>query len=112
LLIASTEARDGHVVGGLVGGKDPEGEVLVQAPLDLPGGAHPDAVGVKQHAEQGLGVVGGMAVPVVAVGLVEGGEVELVDHVEDEPGEMLLGSQSRRSGGNRKGWLRSPRRKL
>jgi hypothetical protein len=29
-----------------------------------------------------------VAVPVVAVGPVEGGEVELVDGVEDEPGEM------------------------
>jgi hypothetical protein len=41
--------------------------VLPAAALDLPGGAHPDRVGVQQHAEQGLGVVGGVAVPVVAV---------------------------------------------
>ena len=32
-----------------------------------------------------------MAVPVVAVGQVEGRQVELVDHVQDEPGEMVLG---------------------
>jgi hypothetical protein len=32
-----------------------------------------------------------MAVPVVAVRPVEGLKVELVDHVEDEPGEMILG---------------------
>jgi hypothetical protein len=31
-----------------------------------------------------------MAVPVVAVGQIEGCEVELVDDVEDEPGEMTL----------------------
>jgi hypothetical protein len=30
-------------------------------------------------------------VPVVAVGLVEGGEVGLVNHIEDEPGEMAGG---------------------
>jgi hypothetical protein len=30
-------------------------------------------------------------VPVVAVGPVERGEVEMVDHVEEEPGEMVLG---------------------
>ena len=34
--------------------------------------------------------------PVVAVDAVEGAEVELVDDIEDEPGEMALGSQSRR----------------
>jgi hypothetical protein len=32
-----------------------------------------------------------MAVPVVAVRSVEGGEVELVDHVEEEPGEVAVG---------------------
>jgi hypothetical protein len=32
-----------------------------------------------------------MAMAVVAVGRVEGCQVELVDHVEDEPGEMVLG---------------------
>jgi hypothetical protein len=31
-----------------------------------------------------------VAVPVGAMGLVEGCEVELVDHVEDEPGEIAL----------------------
>jgi hypothetical protein len=59
LLVADAEARDGHVVGGLVGGKNPEGDVLVQAALDLPGGAHADTVGVEEHPQQGLGVVGG-----------------------------------------------------
>ena len=37
------------------------------------------------------GVVGGVAVPVVAVRAVERGEVELVDDVEDEPGEVAGG---------------------
>jgi hypothetical protein len=89
--VADPEPGDGHVVGRLVGGQDPEGDVLVQAALDLPGGAHPDRVGVQQHAEQDLGVVGGVAVPVITVGPVEGLEVELVDHVEDEPGEVAFG---------------------
>jgi hypothetical protein len=31
LLVADPELRDGHVVGELVAGKDPEGDVLVQA---------------------------------------------------------------------------------
>jgi hypothetical protein len=112
LLVADAEARDRHVVGELVAGKHPEGEVLVAAPLDLPGGAHTDGVGVQQHAQQRRGVVGGMAVPVGAVGTQERFQVQLVDHVEDEPGEVVAGSQSRRSGGSRKGWSRSPCRKL
>jgi hypothetical protein len=66
--VADPEAGDGHVVGGLVGGQHAECDVLVQAALDLPGRTHAKAVGIQQHAEQGLGVVGGVAVPVVAVG--------------------------------------------
>jgi hypothetical protein len=112
LLVADAEARNGHMVRELVGGKDPEGDVLVAASLDLPGGAHADAVRVEQHAEQGFGVVGGMAVPVIAVGSVERGEVELVDHVQDEPGEVALGEPVAQVGGSRNGWSRSPRRKL
>ena len=65
--MADPEPGDGDVVGDLVGGQDAEGDVLVAEPLDLAGGAHPDRVGVEEHAEQGLGVVGGVAVPVVAV---------------------------------------------
>jgi hypothetical protein len=53
-----------------------------------------------------------MAVPVVSMDSVEGVQVDLADDIEDEPGEVALGSQSRRSGGSRKGWSRSPRRKL
>jgi hypothetical protein len=112
LLVASAEARDGDVVGGLVGGQHPEGDVLGQAPFELPGGAHADAVGVQQHAQQQLGVVGGMAVPVVAVGQVERCQVELVDHLEDEPGEVAVGEPVAQVGGSRKGWSRSPRRKV
>jgi hypothetical protein len=41
LLVADAEAGDGHVVGELVGGQHPKGDVLGQAPLDLPRGAHP-----------------------------------------------------------------------
>ena len=97
--MADPEAGDGHVVGRLIGGQDAEGDVLVAAPLELPGGAHAKAVAVQQHAEQELGIVGGVAVPVVAVGSVEGGKVELVDHVEDEPGEVAGGQPIAQVGG-------------
>ena len=112
LLVPHAEAGEGHVIGELVAGQHPEGEVLAAAPLDLPRGAHPDRVAVQQHAQQHLGVVGGMAVPVGAVGAQERLQVQLVDDVQHEPGQVSAGSQSRRSGGSRKGWSRSPRRTL
>jgi hypothetical protein len=111
-LVADPEPGDGHVVGGLVGGQDAEGNVLLAAALDLPGGAHAKAVGVQQHAEQHLGVVGGVAVAVVAVGPIERGEVKLVDHVQDEPGEVAFGEPVAQVRGSRNRWSQSPRKKL
>jgi hypothetical protein len=51
-----------------------------------------------------------MAVPVGAMLPVERVKVDLIDDVEDDQARWPSGSQSRRSGGSRKGW--SPRRKL
>ena len=53
-----------------------------------------------------------MAVPVAAVRPVEGLKVEVVDRVEDEPGEVALGQPVAQIRGKRKGWSRSPRTKL
>jgi hypothetical protein len=103
LLVASAEPRDGDVVGRLGGGQHAEGDVLVQAALDLPGRPHAKAVGVEQHAEQRLGVGGGVAVPVVPVRSVERRQVELVDHVEDEPGEVAFGEPVAQVRGQQKG---------
>ena len=82
------------------------------AAFELAGGPHAHAVAMEEHAQQQLGVVGGMAVPVVAVGSVEGLKVELVDDVEDEPGEMAGGEPIAQVRGSRNGWSRSARRKL
>jgi hypothetical protein len=89
--VAGAEAGDGHVVGGLVGGQHPKGDVFLAAAFELSGGAHAKAVAVQQHAQQQLGVVGGMAVPVITVNAIEDSEVELIDHIEDEPGQVTLG---------------------
>ena len=89
--MAGAEPRDGHVVRGVVAGQHAERQVLGAAPLDLPGGAHPDGVGVQQHAQQQLGVVGRSAVPVGPVDGKERSQVELVDHVKHEPGEVVGG---------------------
>jgi hypothetical protein len=53
-----------------------------------------------------------MAVPVGAMMPVEGCEVELFGDVEDEPGEVAGGEPVAQVRGRRKGWSRSPRRKL
>jgi hypothetical protein len=90
---ASWRARNLAMVtwsGVLVDGQHAECDVLVAASFELPRRAHAQTVAVKEHAEQELGIIGGMAVSVITVGQVEGCEVKLVDHVEDEPGEMAF----------------------
>jgi hypothetical protein len=91
------------MVRGLVAREHTEGDVFDASSFDLPGGARADAVGVQQHAEQQLGVVGGMPVAVVAVRTVERGEVELVDDVEDEPVEVAFGEPVAQVGWEQKG---------
>jgi hypothetical protein len=88
LFVADPEPGDGHMIGRGVAGQHSEGDVFVAAAFDLAGGTDPGAVGI-QHAKQGLGVVGGVAVPVGPVGAQERLEVELVDDVEDEPGQVV-----------------------
>jgi hypothetical protein len=61
--VAGAEAGDGHMIRGLVGGKHAEGEVLMAAPFELPGGAHAQTVAIQQHTQQQLGVVGGWPWP-------------------------------------------------
>jgi hypothetical protein len=51
------EPRNGHMIGGVVGSEDPEGDVFDAAAFDLPGGAHPPTVAIQQHAEQQEGLV-------------------------------------------------------
>jgi hypothetical protein len=53
-----------------------------------------------------------MAVPVGPVAAQERVEVELVDHVKDEPGQVVGWQPVAQVGGSRKDWSRSPRRKL
>jgi uncharacterized OB-fold protein len=53
-----------------------------------------------------------MAVPVVAMLAIEGLKVELVDHVEDEPGKVAVGEPVAQVGRQQEGWSRSARRKL
>jgi hypothetical protein len=79
------------VVGEPVAGQHPKGEILSAAAFELPGGPHAKAAAVQQHAKQQLGVVGRMPVPIGPVGTKERLEVDLVDHVEEEPRQVVVG---------------------
>jgi hypothetical protein len=61
---------------------------------------------------QQLGVVGGVAAPDASVDVEERLQVELVDHVRDEPGKVVGGKPVAQVGWEQDGWSRSPRRKL
>jgi hypothetical protein len=89
--VAGPEASDGRVIGFPVGGDHPEGDVLLAAALDPPSRALADRVGVEAERHHHLRVMGGAAPAVVAIGAIEALEVELLDRVQDEPGEMIGG---------------------
>jgi hypothetical protein len=88
LLVADPEPRDGHMIGGGVVGQHPKGDVLGQAPLDLAGGTDPGAIGIQQHPSSIRGSYAARPCPVGAIGLEERAQVQLVDHVQDEPGQV------------------------
>lgn len=101
------------MIGCAVGGQDSEGNIFLAAPLDLARGADAGAVAIQQHGQQHPGRIGGPAVPIGSIGLEEWAEVDLVDDVEDEPGQVIgPGSHSRTSGGSKNAWSRSQARKL
>ena len=89
-LVADAEAGDRGVIGRLVGGDHPEGDVLPAAALDATRGALANAIGVGEQGQHHLGVVGCPAVAVGAIGGVEGVEVELLDRLDHEPGQVAL----------------------
>jgi hypothetical protein len=79
--VACAKAGDRRVVGRLVGGDHPEGDVLRAAALDPPRGALADRVGVEQQRDHHLGVVGGSTPAVLPVAGEEALEVHLRDGV-------------------------------
>ena len=90
-LVADPKPGDRRVVGDLVRADHPEGDVLATAALDPPRASLADAVGVGEQADHHLRLVGGGAVAVGAIGGVEGLEVELLDRLDHEPGEVVVG---------------------
>ena len=90
LLVANPKARDRRVVGHLVRADHPEGDVLAAAALDPPRRALADAAGVSEQGEHHRRVARGPTVAVDAVGAVERPEVELLDHLDHKPGEVVF----------------------
>jgi hypothetical protein len=112
LLVADPEPRDGHMVGPAVAGQDPEGNVLLQAPLDLPRGADPGAVGIQQHPNSIRGSYAARPCPSARYALRNGPRSSWSTTSSTNQARWSAGSQSRRSGGSRNAWSRSQARKL
>jgi len=91
LFVRLPEPRDGAVVGGGVGGDHPEGDVLVAPALDPAARSLADAVGVEQERHHHLGLEGRGAPPVLPVPHIEGAKIHLLDGIQEEPGEVVLG---------------------
>jgi hypothetical protein len=72
-------------------GQHPIRHLLDAAPLDRPGGAQSGAVGIQQQRDQHRRVIRGPAMPVRAVDAAEGLQVKLVDHIDDEPRQVIRG---------------------
>ena len=88
--VTGAKAGDRRVVGPLVGRDHAEGDVLDQALLCPPRGALADRVGVEKEGDHHLGVVGGAAPAVVAVAGEERREINVLDRIEHEPGEVIV----------------------
>jgi hypothetical protein len=88
--VADPEAGDRRVVRELVDADHPEGDALAAAALDPPRGALADAVGVCEQGEHHLGVMRRAVMAVSAVSGVERPEVELLDRLDHEPGEVVF----------------------
>ena len=82
---------DGAEVGSVVGCKHPEGDVLVESLGDAPGGGHPGAVAVEQHLDHHPGMVGRAASLLTLIAGSDGRQIQLVHHIGDEIGQMVLG---------------------
>jgi hypothetical protein len=87
------EPGDHAVIGHVAGAGDPEGDVHLAQPLDLPRRAHSAAVGVEQQPDQQIRIEPGpsrgrLQLPRATV---ERRGVDLADCVEHEPHQVIGG---------------------
>lgn len=89
-LMGGAEPCDRGVIGLLVRRDHPESYLLNQAPLDPTAGPLTDAVRVDQQREHDLGIVGGATATVGPIADTEVREIELGDHVQNEPRQVVV----------------------
>ena len=86
--VALAKPVDRGVVRRPVGRDHPKRHVLLAAPLDLPRGALPDHVRVKQQRDHHPRIVRRPTAAVPAVLTVERGQIKLLDDIKQIPGQM------------------------
>ena len=89
--MTTSEPGQGRVIWALVGRDNPERHIFDQTPLDPSGRSFANPVGVEQHAHHEGRVVGGAATTVLPIAGIEARQVELGQHVHQEPRQMALG---------------------
>ena len=88
-LVLGAEASDRGMVGPLVRRDDPVGDVALAQAFDPSARALPGRIGVQEQRHHQRRVVGGCAPAVITVARVDRGEVDLLDHVENEPRQVV-----------------------
>jgi hypothetical protein len=79
------------VIRAQPGGQHAVGNVLGAATFDHAARAHSDAIRIQQQRDHHRRVIGRPAVPVVPIGLVKRDHVQLLDHLDQKPRQVVGG---------------------
>ncbi len=82
------EPRDGGMVHSAVRGDDPASEIVPAGPLDAARGTYALAVAVEDQRHQGGRRVGTTALPVGTIAVLEGREIEPLNHLKHSPAQV------------------------
>jgi hypothetical protein len=89
-LVALAKARDRAVIGPLVGGDHPHRHIVEASAFDHPRRAAAGSVRVQQQRHHHRRIVRRTAMPVLAIGAIEPGQVHLLNRRQNEPREMVI----------------------
>jgi hypothetical protein len=107
--VAAAELADPAVVGLLVAGQHPEGQILVAGTLDLAGRNDAHAVGVKQQHRHHARVKPLLPTRILGLGRDQDlGEIQLVDQIQQEIHLVVFLEPLARRGRQQGGLLRLP----
>jgi hypothetical protein len=95
---SGAKAGDRRVVGDLVGRNYPEGDILAAAPLDTAARALPDRIGIEQQRNHHLRVERRPPPAIPAIGGVKSTQIDLVDRIQHEAGEVIVGQPVAQTG--------------